>query len=351
MAEVLRVPNATLKRIREAAERTESIVAERGRFVLLSWNVDGLDETGATDTMHRILAVAQEVASCQASVVLLQEAIPPQLELLMSPKVLGSHYDVACAEDPAMPYYCAVLWHKKRARLEGAPWTRHFSGSRMGRHLLGLRLVLNGLEQAPVTFFNTHLESTRPERAERQRQMAEALVAMGRAASTESVILGGDLNIRDPEMEAARKAAVAKEPLSGVVHDAWMACGSPAKCEFTWDTAENTNPGVLFKSRCRFDRVLFASPAPAARAAGAPEPPTKRRRPAEPGTAHWRPGAFELVGRTKIEGLGRFPSDHWGLRVTWSLPGQPAAGSGAPSGHARPVFRDLATVSETIDLG
>ena len=52
--------------------------------------------------------------------------------------------------------------------------------------------------------------------------------------------------------------------------------------------------------------------------------------------AAWSAGAFELVGRAKVEGLGRFPSDHWGLQVRWSLQGGKPAPKPPPPATVKP---------------
>ncbi|CAE8648511.1 unnamed protein product, partial [Polarella glacialis] len=70
------------------------------------WNIDGLDEVGgAPGLAKRVLAVALEVARHRPLAVMLQEVIPPALEILAHDKVLGSHYEIVVPRDPPVPYF------------------------------------------------------------------------------------------------------------------------------------------------------------------------------------------------------------------------------------------------------
>ena len=122
---------------------------------------------------------------------------------------------------------------------------------------------------------------------------------------------------------AARKEARKQNARVDDITDAWIFCGSPRGHEHTWDTTMNTNSGMQFASRCRFDRCLFLSPGTAHRAHGPPGSPPSAAQPACEGRtgAAWRPVAFELVGRAKVPNLSRFPSDHWGMQVVWASEG------------------------------
>lgn len=207
----------------------------------------------------------------------------------------------------------------------------------MGRHFLAVDIIVDRRADAPLTLITTHLESTKSERSERVKQFTEVLLASAdySAIGPRTVALAGDLNIRDDEVLAARKSAREKRPRVDDVVDAWTWCGSPKTQEFTWDTSVNNNLGVQYSSRCRFDRCFFSSPGatdgrgalrgkPRSGTAGEDQGPHK--------ASHWVASALELVGRSKVEGLGRFPSDHWGIQITWSLPvasGQPSQPSQA----------------------
>mmetsp|Transcript_72816 Transcript_72816/g.236562 ORF Transcript_72816/g.236562 Transcript_72816/m.236562 type:complete len:114 (-) Transcript_72816:76-417(-) len=109
----------------------------------------------------------------------------------------------------------------------------------------------------------------------------------------------------------------------------------------------------------RFDRMFFLTPGISDEpAAGASASSTSRRGKAgakaskAPGEPHlvprreqpemaqgWRPTSLLLVGRRRIPGFGRFPSDHWGVLTAWQVGG--AAGSAAVADKAGKVVIDL----------
>eukprot|EP00928_Gymnodinium_smaydae_P042333 TRINITY_DN28522_c0_g1_i1.p1 TRINITY_DN28522_c0_g1~~TRINITY_DN28522_c0_g1_i1.p1 ORF type:complete len:499 (+),score=72.77 TRINITY_DN28522_c0_g1_i1:46-1497(+) len=359
MAEEVRVPREVTAKIRSNLARTLGPPAGcRGDrcFTLLSWNVDGISEEGPVDLMRRTLAVAQHISEVLPAAVFLQEVVPPQLELLSAPQVLGSVYDIITAENPKLPYYCAMLVHKKRVRVSGRPRTTHFPQSKMGRHLLAVDVVVDGCEAAPLTLMTTHLESMKDEKTERVRQFVEVLSAVTDAAARKrTVVVAGDLNSRDDEVVAARKQVSARSALINNVADVWMWCGSPKAHQFTWDTSINTNLGVTFSSRCRFDRAFFSAPNVSEGSGNTPASCSKARASSASRSASspaaWSPVSFELVGRSKIDGLGRFPSDHWGIQMSWDLLGgaklagaadSPSACASASSGVA-PIPEPAAT--------
>lgn len=52
----------------------------------------------------------------------------------------------------------------------------------------------------PLTLMTSHLESTKTHSAERKRQLSAAFKHMSEAAPNQTVIFGGDLNLRDKEV-------------------------------------------------------------------------------------------------------------------------------------------------------
>jgi len=107
-----------------------------------------------------------------------------------------------------------------------------------------------------------------------------------------TVIFGGDTNLRDAEV-----SSVGGLP-SGIV-DAWEECGRPADSQFTWDMTINDNLDWAYprKPRIRFDRLFM--------------------RPAQ-GTHALKATNFALVGKERLVGCRRFPSDHWGVWCEFS---------------------------------
>ena len=102
-----------------------------------------------------------------------------------------------------------------------------------------------------------------------------------------TVILAGDLNARDSEVE---KVGIPKG-----IEDLWVALGKRKECQYTWDMQRNKNITseiiTKFKPRCRFDRVYFRPSA----------------------LQEIKPEHFGLCGVEKVPGMQCFPSDHWGI--------------------------------------
>ena len=53
----------------------------------------------------------------------------------------------------------------------------------------------------PCRLLTSHLESTKDSSSERKRQLRTALSEMTKAPSQQTVIFGGDLNLRDKEVK------------------------------------------------------------------------------------------------------------------------------------------------------
>ncbi|CAE7551941.1 tdp2 [Symbiodinium natans] len=304
---------------------------------VLTWNIDGLDEVGGGPALSkRALAVAKEVAEKRPAAVFLQEVIPPALELLAAPQVLGTEYEVLVPRDPPVPYYVAMLLDRKQLTKLAEPVTVPFPSTQMGRQLLAVAVELKHKPKAGALLLATaHLESTKDHALERKKQLAHSLRYIQKAVGKPppalpggppiaAAMFGGDLNIRDEEVKAVHKEL--GDDARGM-SDVWTFCGSPEADRWTWDTTANTNIGATFACKTRFDRMLFISPG-VSDAKGCPSlaTPKAKAAPKERPCDRWRPKSIELVGKSKVPDLGRFPSDHWGVLTAWE------------DGRAKPLF-------------
>ena len=103
-----------------------------------------------------------------------------------------------------------------------------------------------------------------------------------------TVILAGDMNIRDQEIGE----------LPQNVYDLWINLGNPTQFEFTWDCQKNTNKTFPGKPpRLRFDRVFVR----------------------ESSKNEITPKSFEFIGTKKVSNTPMFPSDHWGILAIFEL--------------------------------
>lgn len=163
------------------------------------------------------------------------------------------------------------------------PLAVNFPGSNMGRYVLIQPILFHG--QSRVLLLTSHLESTKVAATERKRQLNQVFELIQSKDPSITIVFGGDLNLRDPEVRAVGT------PVDVV--DAWEACGSHDDSRYTWDMSENDNLDWEFehKPKCRFDR-LFVRPGQ--------------------GDDRFIPSKFSLIGKLRLT-CGLFPSDHWGM--------------------------------------
>ncbi|CAK8994711.1 unnamed protein product [Durusdinium trenchii] len=312
-------PNAIVIPREHTAEIAQLLAATASERTLrvLSWNIDGLDEVGGGQALAlRVLAVAKHIARERPLAVLLQEVIPPALELLSSDKVLGAAYEVLVPKDPPLPYYVAMLVDKrvKWGEVETVP----FPKSQMGRQLLLVKVDVpaSAGPAGPLLLATAHLESTKDHAVERKRQLLQALrLLRKRVPPKGAALLAGDLNIRDEEVREVQKELGDD---AAAFSDVWSFCGSPESDRWTWDTTANSNIGANFACKSRFDRMLFISPGVSDVKGASGLTAKAKAKASKPGDG-WQPKSIRLLGKEKIAGLHRFPSDHWGLLTEWTV--------------------------------
>jgi len=331
-APVVKRPRTDDHALRVPADRTAEIkklLAEAPPLdiKILSWNIDGLDEVGGPQAlMLRTLEVGVAVARHRPAVVLLQEAIPPALDLLKAPQVLGNAYEFVVPQDPPMPYYVAILYDKKLATMVDKKEIP-FPTSRMGRQLLSVTFHLRVQNAPPLTVCTAHLESTKEHAAERKKQLATCFRYLQKAmlqCRNGAVVLAGDLNIRDEEVKAVQKELGAQ---GTNIADVWSFCGAPEQERYTWDTIANDNMAASFRCKCRFDRMFFISPGVSDKIStphklmvqAVAKPFQAMLADGQLQGQAWRPLSFCLIGKERVPRLGRFPSDHWGLLASWDF--------------------------------
>ena len=255
---------------------------------VLSWNIDGLDHR---DIERRTQAVVEFVNSRSPHIAFLQEVIPQTLSLIRSK--LGSTYLVHVSPTLNFGYFPAILVTKKcpqKITLDGDIGMFDFPGTTMGRHLLQLFIKVCGV---PIALYTSHLESMKDYSRERKEQLKSCFefVREQKELFGRACILGGDLNLRDEE--------VAEVGLPESTVDVWEVCGSAEEHRYTWDISANDNLVWKYpnKPKLRFDRLYFSSK----------------------DTQSIKPESFELVGKERIPGCNRFPSDHWGMFAVFDV--------------------------------
>jgi len=249
-------------------------------LTLVTWNIDGLDTHNLS---RRTEAVGRELRENSADIVFLQEVVPETFSLLEATLT-----DYECIAAKQENYFVATLLRKGRVYLDRKKVV-DFPTSRMYRHLLAVQAHCGSVR---LDLMNTHLESTKEHATERKKQLEMCLGLVERRPADNTVLFGGDLNMRDSEL-----AGLGGLPAG--VRDVWEQLGSRKEVEHTWDMQRNTNlemPGK-WKPRLRFDRVYW------------------RGSQAKDAT----PSQFGLLGLNKVIGTQSFPSDHWGIRLALKL--------------------------------
>ncbi|KAB5517811.1 hypothetical protein PHYPO_G00171460 [Pangasianodon hypophthalmus] len=248
-----------------------------GKFSLISWNVDGLDTLNLAE---RARGLCSYLALYTPDVVFLQELIPQYVQYLK--KRVVSYQIVEGNEEG---YFTALLLKKSRVKLQSSEIIP-YPTTQMMRNLLCAKVSFLGHELCLMT---SHLESCKDQAVERKKQLKVVLQTITEAPDNVTVIFGGDTNLRDSEV-----AQVGGLP-PGVV-DVWEELGKEEHCRYTWDTKLNSNKGVSYISRCRFDRIYL--------------------RPAKTG-AKVSPEHMALVGMEKLD-CGSYTSDHWGIYCSFT---------------------------------
>ena len=182
-------------------------------------------------------------------------------------------------------YFNIILLRNTTVKLADSLDCVNFNTSKMGRHLLIQPATFH--DSMSIVLMTSHLESTANCSAERKNQLGQVFEKMQSQTSQATVIFGGDTNLRDHEVFLIGG-------LAGGIVDVWEACGSPRDAKFTWDITANDNLHWEFanKPKLRFDR-LFSRPGEHVNCL--------------------TPSHLSLVGKDRLPGCQRFPSDHWGI--------------------------------------
>ena len=271
---------------------------------LLSWNIDGLGESGVQD---RARAAVKIIVEYSPDLLFLQEVVGQNCDIFSS-GLAAAGYQSKVNPPASGGYY--TMCYFKASSVEFIAVERlkyHGEGSsRMMRDILKIDVKYQGQR---LTCLSSHLESTASESIPRIAQLTQ-LVEIACGCAHPSLIVG-DLNMRDKEAEEAvfryRRAlsGAGKPPYVGL-NDAYFHFNKPSDARITW-----VPPNVAQANRgCRFDRIYHNC---------------------HPGIQY---SSLGLVGQRKVPGLGMTPSDHFGLTVGIRLLSREATATAAAAGTA-----------------
>lgn len=268
-------------------------------FKVMSWNIDGIDEAALE---ARAEGVVKKILGEKPEIVLLQEVVPVNERILR--KGLDNLYDFHSGNSHENSdyidfkcYYSIILSKKNSFKLLNKDLIS-FENSVMDRKLL--KVILNYDGKINMCLMTSHLESTADYGNQRIVQLKRAFKEMLDIDEQTLVIFGGDLNLRDSELNSIGG-------LPKGIHDIWQSTGSRKECTWTWDMTRNTNLRWQgkFKPRCRFDRMYFKA----------------NKLPISEANENYTlmPVYFELEGLEKLKSCARFCSDHWAIQSYFEL--------------------------------
>lgn len=246
------------------------------RLRIVTWNIDGLDKQSIDS---RANGVAKCILSDKPDIVFLQEVV--SINLIILKDLCKDYKFIVDTRNVSDGYYVAIML-KNYITLESQKIIP-FETSLMSRSILKANIIVKGLKFSLIT---SHLESTKEYGVERKRQLKEVFNTVCKEPKGNTILFGGDFNMRDKEL-----AEIGGLPSD--IFDLWEATGKRKEAQFTWDLQRNTNlqmPGK-FQPRCRFDRLYLK----------------------HSDKQCVKPKYFELIGIQRLKSCNRFPSDHWGL--------------------------------------
>lgn len=213
---------------------------------LVTWNVNGLDDTGLDDRSEAAVfttVLGATLADLQAGraqpheppdLVVYQEVVERTLRAHFLPHLTAGGYCVHPAQPPGRSTFEIVAARPPYA-------VRSFEAVPLTDSIFGRHLTLAEVDGPGGTFrlLTGHFDSGTENGTRRLGQLSQTVAAMD-----ERSVFAGDANLRKAEWISARDTI-------GVT-DAWEDLGEPASTRVTW---RRHTDGEEFKAR--FDRVLL----------------------------------------------------------------------------------------------
>ncbi|CAF4690038.1 unnamed protein product [Rotaria sp. Silwood1] len=255
-------------------------------FKLLSWNIDGLDQYALEIRTQGIIDIIKKE---KPDVAFLQEVIPISLQLI---RTFLPEYNSYTGDNQG--YFVVILTYRDIFRIHDFEIIT-YPGTNMNRNLLIVHTTYkNSIE---IDLMTSHHESGTDQISSEQRieQLKLCFKRMLDTPLHRIVLFGGDLNIREKELQK-----IGNIPFG--ICDLWIETGKQNECAYTWDMSINTNNNFSlnnFQPRARFDRLYFRS--------------------IINNNIKFQPFFFELKGLEKLSSIQRYCSDHWAILVHFEL--------------------------------
>ncbi|CAM4805478.1 unnamed protein product [Rotaria magnacalcarata] len=265
---------------------SESMTTGTKRFKLMSWNIDGLDEYAAEIRTRGVIDVIKKE---EPDAVFLQEVVPPTVNFIQNSLPEYQFY-----AGNTQGYFVVILTRRDMFSVHGSEVVR-YPGTNMNRNLLIVHARYKN--SINIDLMTSHHESCAQPVSSHQRveQLLLCFKRMKDAPLDRVVLFGGDLNMRENELQKAGHIPTG-------MCDLWIETGKPEECAYTWDMKMNTNKDFsssVSPPRARFDRLYF--------------------RPSNRPDLKFQPINFELKGLEKISSVQRFCSDHWAIQASFEV--------------------------------
>uniref|UniRef100_A0A8C7NFP9 Endonuclease/exonuclease/phosphatase domain-containing protein n=1 Tax=Oncorhynchus mykiss TaxID=8022 RepID=A0A8C7NFP9_ONCMY len=181
-------------------------------------------------------------------------------------------------------YFTAILLRKSRVQLLESSIV-NYPTTEMRRNLLMLHVQISSYDSVsflahPLCVMTSHMESMKPQSLELQNQVGTVWKTMREQVQDQSVIFGGDTNLKDWEVRQGERQTRA-------VH-----LGQPEDCRYTWDCVTNDKNDLPFPAHLRFDHIFLRQASEGSKVS---------------------PDGMTLVG------LKRLDDCHWGLLCTFVI--------------------------------
>ncbi|MBI5724714.1 MAG: endonuclease/exonuclease/phosphatase family protein [Planctomycetes bacterium] len=261
---------------------------------VLCWNV----RMNETDGKARLASLLKIIGSADADIIALQGVWPQMLDAMVKEPWAAGYQKFKDEDKPvATSPTGLIVWAKFKMVLK-IRFEPDWPNDRPPPLALAAKMAVNS---RGLVIVNTKLEPKLDKAAARKKQLS-SLYSLFEEAKANDVLLVGDLGFGDgqPEQETVEKNLT----------DVWPAL-RPSEKGFTWDMEAN---GLAKKyayhgeTSRRIDRVFV-------------------------GSNYWTPQDVQLVGTEPITpgDASMFPSDHFGLLVTFKKDPRPVP---APDGPA-----------------
>eukprot|EP00730_Choanoeca_flexa_P009068 TRINITY_DN12577_c1_g1_i5.p2 TRINITY_DN12577_c1_g1~~TRINITY_DN12577_c1_g1_i5.p2 ORF type:complete len:318 (+),score=42.48 TRINITY_DN12577_c1_g1_i5:2989-3942(+) len=229
------------KRTKPSEQESTSADATHSAIKVLTWNVNGLDESPAK-LKHRLDYVLNDIESANPDILIFQELTVYVVSRFQRVLTSLGYKHMRFAGVGAG--YFTGFYSKYALDVKERYTFSKDARSHMGRGLFICACNIPGWPAFHVAV--SHFESGKESAATRVAQAKQVVTCL---ESYPCVVFAADTNLRVKEGSQLKKHMAAIQ-----LEDAFESLGQPSDARYTWDTQKNNNLGFT-GPRCRFDQV------------------------------------------------------------------------------------------------